>query len=123
MSAAEVRELLRQAALVSARVSTALQDSGLTVDRWRVLAHVAGCAERPPAMSEVAEELGLSPATTTRTVDALVEIGAVFREVAVGDRRRVVLRPSRPGIALLASVDPLVAVAAADGPVAAGRGA
>lgn len=100
------RSVLRDAALLQNRLADALADSGLTVDRWRVLAHVA---ESPDAsMSDVADALVLPPASTTRAVDALVETGSLYREVHPGDRRRVVLRVSAGGAALLTRVAPAV---------------
>lgn len=116
--AVRVRRLLREAAAVQARLADALADSGLTVDRWRVLAHVA---ESPDAsMSDVADALVLPPASTTRAVDALVEIGTVYREVHPVDRRRVVLRVSAQGVALLARVAPAVEPLGDDLPAAGG---
>ena len=112
-----VREVLRVAAVTSARLTEALDGSGLNVDRWRVLAHVA---EHPGvSMSDVVEALAMAPATATRAVDGLVESGAVYRAADPADRRRVVVSASSTGTALLRAVSPAVAAAEAALPVAA----
>ena len=103
---ADLLQLLRAAADAQARLAEAVQGSGLSADRWRVLRHVA---ENPGAsMSDVVDALLLAPATATRAVDALVEVGAVYRAADPADRRRVALRASAEGGALLRAVDPAV---------------
>jgi DNA-binding MarR family transcriptional regulator len=42
-------------------------------------------------MKDIARILNLSPSTTTRHVDKLVEIGLVNRNIAIDDRRSIVL--------------------------------
>lgn len=109
---ASAMRTLAAAARLQSRLSEALQPSGLTVDRWRCLACVDG---HPGAsMSDLVEALALAPATATRAVDALVETGALYRDVDPADRRRVVLRVSAPGTALLRDVEAAVALAETD---------
>lgn len=109
-SGTQARQTLRTAALLQNRLADALAGSGLTVDRWRALSHVADSPDS--SMSDVADALVLPPASTTRVVDALVETGALYREVDPADRRRVVLRVSVQGAELLARVGPAVQSAA-----------
>ena len=74
---ADTLELLRRAAVVAARLETALSSTDLTVDRWRALAHIEanpGCS-----MSDVIDALVVPSTSATRIVDFLVDIGAVFR--------------------------------------------
>lgn len=95
--------LLRDAAIVGGRIDAAARGHGLTVDRWRALVAIAanpGCS-----MGEVIEALVLPATTATRTVDALVDMGAVYRTPAVEDRRRVTLRVSGHGVTLLRDLE------------------
>ncbi|GAA4975988.1 MarR family winged helix-turn-helix transcriptional regulator [Kineococcus glutinatus] len=101
-----LRDALHAAAVVEDRLSTALQPSGLSVDRWRVLSHAAHNAGS--SMSDVVEALLLAPATATRAVDHLVDVGAVYRSADPADRRRVLLHASSAGVALLRSVEDAV---------------
>ncbi|MBS1691555.1 MAG: MarR family transcriptional regulator [Actinobacteria bacterium] len=97
---------LRQAALVTLDIEAALRDTDLGVDHWRALAFVEtspGCS-----MAEVIDALVIPPTSATRTIDALVEMGAVFRAPAQHDRRRVTLRLSVHGAALLRKTEPAV---------------
>ena len=76
-AAVELLERLRAAALLQGAVSEALRGSELTVDRWRCLAQVA---RRPGAsMSDLAEVLVMAPATASRAVDGLVDLGLLYR--------------------------------------------
>lgn len=98
--------LLRQAAVIGMQIDEALRGTDLNVDRWRALDFVRsspGCS-----MAEVIDALVISPTTATRAVDALVEVGAVFRAPAPHDRRRVTLRLSAHGAALLREVQPAI---------------
>jgi DNA-binding MarR family transcriptional regulator len=98
--------LLRQAALIGMQIDEALRDTDLNVDRWRALEFIQsspGCS-----MAEVIDAVVISPTSATRAVDALVEIGAVFRAPAPHDRRRVTLQLSAHGAALLREVQPAI---------------
>lgn len=52
-------------------------------------------------MAELIDALAMAPTSATRTVDALVEVGAMFRNPHPNDRRRVTLRLSAQGTQLL----------------------
>jgi DNA-binding MarR family transcriptional regulator len=98
--------LLRRAATIGTRIEDELRGSDLNVDRWRALEFVRsnpGCS-----MAEVIEALVITPTTATRAIDALVEVGAVFRAPAPDDRRRVTLQLSAHGAALLREVQPAI---------------
>jgi DNA-binding MarR family transcriptional regulator len=98
--------LLRRAATIGMQLEEVLRGSDLNVDRWRALEFIKsspGCS-----MAELIENLVITPTTATRAVDALVEVGAVFRAPAPGDRRRVTLQLSSHGAALLREVQPAI---------------
>lgn len=105
-----VLENLRAAAALQTMLADALRGEGLTVDRWRCLAHVA--QDPGASMTDVVEALLLAPATASRAVDALVDDGLVARALDPLDRRRVVLHVTRDGAALLRRVDADVAAVA-----------
>ncbi|MCV7420013.1 MarR family transcriptional regulator [Mycobacterium yunnanensis] len=104
---ADTLELLRRAAVVTARLEAALSSSDLTVDRWRALAHIEsnpGCS-----MSDLVDAVVVPSTSATRIVDFLVELGAVFRTLSPRDRRRTTLRLSSHGQGLLRDVEPTIA--------------
>ena len=98
--------LLRRAAVIAVQIDDALRGTELNVDRWRALEFIQsspGCS-----MAEVIDALVISPTSATRAIDALVEVGAVFRAPAPHDRRRVTLQLSAHGAALLRKVQPAI---------------
>ena len=69
--------------------------AGLSVPQFRALLRIS----RAPGASlgDVAEHLGITPATTSTLVDGLVRRAFVLRSPAVDDRRRVTLDLTREG--------------------------
>ena len=99
--------LLRRASVVAAGIGDALAGTDLTVDRWRALHfvhHNPGCS-----MSDIVEALAVPSTSATRIVDALVELGAVYRTVSQQDRRRTTLRSSSHGAELLRTAESAIA--------------
>jgi MarR family transcriptional regulator for hemolysin len=72
---------------------------GLSVPQFRALLHVS----RAPGASlgDVAEHLGLAPASTSTLVDGLVRRKLVVRTASTSDRRRVALELSAAGRAAI----------------------
>ena len=68
---------------------------GLSLPQFRALAIVG--ARRAASPSELAEDMGLAPATTSAIADRLVEAGLMVREPPETDRRRRVLALSPQG--------------------------
>jgi DNA-binding MarR family transcriptional regulator len=62
----------------------------------------------PVAMSEIVEAVGLTGPSLTRAVDKLVTSALMFREVDAGDRRRVLVNPSKRGFEVHAKLAPQV---------------
>ena len=96
--------VLDSAALVYARAAEELAPFELTVDRWRVLDLVS--RESALTMTALASRLSIPSTTATRLVDHLVSVGALYRVVDHGDRRRVVLHVSERGQDTLAAAAP-----------------
>jgi DNA-binding MarR family transcriptional regulator len=87
--------LRRAEADVRARLLPLLDDNGLTMEHWRIIAVVD---EQPGVgMSSVAADAVVPAATLTRHMDKLVERGIVVRHVDPADKRRVVLALSSRG--------------------------
>ncbi len=98
-AALEASSLAVHVRQVEARLRRVLQplldDHGLTMDHWRILA-VVGAA--PGAgMAEVASQAVVPAASLTRHMDRLVERGLVVRRVDPDDKRRAVVALSPRG--------------------------
>lgn len=72
----------------------------LSISQMRLIFHLDG-AERPPALHELAELIGLSVAATGRAVDGLVRAGLVTRTEDPDDRRVKLLANTPAGHELL----------------------
>jgi len=71
---------------------------GLSVPQFRALAFLRN---RPGAsLNSLAEHLGLTPASTSKLVDGLVERGLVGRCESAKDRRKVMLTLNPPGFSV-----------------------
>ena len=93
--------ILRASAQAEMQLDAALRAIHLTADRWRALVFMHRHPES--SMADLINALVMPPTSATRTVDALVDIGAVFRTHDSADRRRVVLQVSTDGLALIAA--------------------
>ncbi|GAA4397539.1 MarR family winged helix-turn-helix transcriptional regulator [Tsukamurella soli] len=89
------RVLRRASHDLDAAIVTCLGDQG--VGRWHVLDAIVG--ESGLAMSQLAEATVLNGASLTRLIDALIADNLVFRKVDDLDRRRVLVFPTRRGVA------------------------
>lgn len=88
-AAPSVALLLKQAEQrVREVVRPALDEHGLSLEHWRILAVLHDQPGLP--MSPLAEAAVVPAATLTRHVDKLVELGLVVRRVDPVDRRRAV---------------------------------
>lgn len=93
--------LLKQTeALVRDRLQPSLEEVGLTLEHWRIMAVLH---DQPGlGMTTVASAAVVPNATLTRLVDRLVERGMVVRRVDPDDKRRVVAALSPMGTRLAA---------------------
>lgn len=88
-SAGSVALVLKRAEqAVRERVQPLLDESGLSLEHWRILAVLHDQPGLP--MSPLAEGAVVPAATLTRHVDKLVELGLVVRRIDPADRRRAV---------------------------------
>jgi DNA-binding MarR family transcriptional regulator len=101
----------RAAVQVSSAVQKVLRDSGLTLDRWRILDLLAD--RQGMTMSEIASAVVVTGPTLTRIVDDLATKALVHREVDAHDRRRVLVHLTPRGQRLRRSLQPAVAEAEA----------
>jgi len=82
--------------------SLAAVDADLTVPQLRVMVILSRTASA--SLSEVAEQIGISPSNASRTCDQLVRRGLVVRTEDQDDRRRLSLAPSAAGRRMLRQV-------------------
>ena len=83
---------------ITRRLAQVLAHHDCTVERWRVLALLAGGDRH--GMSELAEFTQLPPASLTRLIDGMVADNLVHRKADPRDRRRVLVHSTRRGLAL-----------------------
>lgn len=103
-----VLTLLRTAAVIQARGNELLADSGISVSQYNVLRILRGAGDAGLGTSAIRDRmLDLNPGVT-RLLDRLVAAGLVTRERHPGDRRAVRCRITKAGVALLATLDPIV---------------
>ncbi len=106
-SAARVVGALAAAQRQSARLlDRALSEVELTYDQWLLLRAVRDVDAA--TMGDLSQRVGLTPATTTRAVDCLVDSALVYRHSSREDRRRVVVALSDRGRGRLAQADDVV---------------
>jgi DNA-binding MarR family transcriptional regulator len=92
------REILAAVPLVMHTIRTEMRsqrEPDLSVPQFRVLNYLN--RHEGASLSEVAEFLGLTLPSVSKMVDGLVGRGLVSRQMAVEDRRRVVLAPTAQG--------------------------
>jgi DNA-binding MarR family transcriptional regulator len=83
-------------------VEVSLDQLDLTIQKYRVLVHLA---RGPASPSELADRLSVRPPTVTRLVDGLVERKLVERRPDERDGRRSVHVLTRKGVATLAKAE------------------
>ena len=103
----ELLAALRAAALLEVRITAALEGTELTLDRWRSLTFIRDHPDS--SMADVIDALVIPSSTATRVIDALVDLGAIYRAPAAADRRRITMRISAQGQAMLRDVSPQIA--------------
>lgn len=89
-----IRRIIRA---VSMHSKTLARDSGMTLPQLMCLKAVAELDADEVTVSQVAQRVQLSPATTSRIIDRLTRAGLVERQRSARDRRRVSLSLSETG--------------------------
>ena len=74
----------------------ALQEAGISFTQLKCLGRLSE-ADEPLSLGGLSEQLGLSPAATSRAVDGLVRRGEIKREEDPGDRRSKLVTVSARG--------------------------
>ena len=92
----------RAAARLARQVERALDDAGLSLPQYRLLALLT---DSPELASSLAGLLAVRPPSVTALVDGLVRLGLVERQVAAHDRRCVSHRLTDDGRAALTTAD------------------
>jgi DNA-binding MarR family transcriptional regulator len=97
--------ILRTAALVEHAFETALKPHGITVTQYNVLRILRGAEPDGLCRSEISERLLRQAPDVTRLLDRLEEAKFIARHRGGPDRRYVLTRITRAGLALLADVE------------------
>ena len=97
--------LMRAREAVMRRFRPILAEHDLTEQQWRVLRALAD-ADRPVTAGELAERTFLLGPSLSRMLVALTDRGVVERTTDRHDARRAVLRITRPGRRLVATIAP-----------------
>jgi DNA-binding MarR family transcriptional regulator len=102
----ELATFLTRARRVGRALNAVLAEDSLREDLWRIMHALA--KSHGMLMGEIAEELALPPATTTRLVDELADLGILFRRPAPDDGRKAVVYLSRLGHERLERIEALL---------------
>lgn len=100
--------LLRTTDLVRRRMSAVLEAEDVTVQQYNVLRILRGAGTEGLPTLEIAERMIEQAPGITRLLDRLEAKGLVSRERCPTDRRQVTCRIAKPGLTLLAALDPIV---------------
>ena len=100
--------LLRTTDLVRRRMSAVLEAEDVTVQQYNVLRILRGAGTDGLPTLEIAERMIEQAPGITRLLDRLEAKGLVSRERCPTDRRQVTCRIAKPGLTLLAALDPIV---------------
>ena len=100
--------LLRTTDLVRRRMSAVMEAEGVTLQQYNVLRILRGAGPEGLPTLEIAERMIEQAPGITRLLDRLEAKGLVSRERCPTDRRQVTCRIAKPGLALLAALDPMV---------------
>jgi len=100
--------LLRTTDQVRRRMSAVLEAEGITVQQYNVLRILRGAGPEGLPTLEIAERMIEQAPGITRLLDRLEGEGLVSRERCPTDRRQVTFRIAKPGLTLLAALDPIV---------------
>jgi DNA-binding MarR family transcriptional regulator len=102
--------VLRAADGARRRMSELLAPAGLTLQQYNVLRILRGARPEPLPTLEIAGRMIERTPGITRLLDGLVRMGLVVRKRSTRDRRAVLCRITREGLALLERLDAPVEV-------------
>jgi len=103
--------LLRTADVLRTDIERALEPFGVTGQQYNVLRILRGARPEPLPTLEIAERMIERSPGITRLLDRLEDAGLVTRERCDEDRRRVLCRITKQGLAVLTRADgPLDAI-------------
>jgi DNA-binding MarR family transcriptional regulator len=109
----ELAQLLTQARRLGRALNAVLVEDSLRDDLWRIMHALA--ESHGMLMGEIAESLVMPPATATRLVDELGDLGIVFRRPSPDDGRKAVVYLSRAGEERLQRVEAMLQARLFDG--------
>jgi DNA-binding MarR family transcriptional regulator len=107
-SAEVALSLMRTAAVIRRRYGRVIEPHGLSLPQYNVLRILRGAGSEGMPTLAVRERMIEEAAGITRLVDKLGQLGFVERVRGGPDRRQVIVRITEPGLALLATLDPII---------------
>ncbi len=89
----------------------ALKDHDISLQQFNVLRILRGQKGKPANLSTINERMVAKTSNTTRLVDKLLKKGLVERTVCPSNRRKVEIKITKNGLALLTILDEMVTTA------------
>lgn len=103
-----VLNLIVTANHITENLAEALKPFGISNQQFNVLRILRGQKGKPANLSTIQERMVSKMSNTTRLVDKLVEKGLSERITCPSNRRKVEIRITEKGLALLKEIDPVI---------------
>lgn len=103
-----VLNMIVTANFISEKLSEALKPFDISNQQFNVLRILRGQKGKPANMSTIQERMVNKMSNTTRLVDKLIEKNLCERIVCPSNRRKVEIRITENGLALLEEIDPQI---------------
>ncbi len=103
--------VVRTALLVRRAITKVVSPFGITQPQYNVLRILRGAGKEGIPTLEVRARMIDEAPGITRLVNKLERAGLLVRERSTPDRRQVICRSTKKGLALLAKIDPLIGAA------------
>ena len=100
-----VVSILRTSAVMQRHLAQVVEASGVTIQQYNVLRILRGAGDAGLPTLAIRDRMIEEAAGITRLLDKLEDAQYVVRERSTPDRRQVVCRITRTGLAVLASLD------------------
>ena len=97
--------ILRTSAVMQRHLAQVVEASGVTIQQYNVLRILRGAGDAGLPTLAIRDRMIEEAAGITRLLDKLEDAQYVVRERSTPDRRQVVCRITRTGLAVLASLD------------------
>jgi len=103
-----VIDIIHTAAWLEIRISKILKQFDITHPQFNIMRNVQAASPLPLSVQEIKETIMFKNSDVTRLIDRLVNKDLLIRETCPKNRRKVDVRISPKGIAMLAEITPKV---------------